>query len=157
LVVATDLDAPATVIGRPIEILLVEDSLIDARISMAAMRKGLSQHRLTLVCDGEEALQFLRRQGIFARAPRPDIILLDLVLPKLDGFAVLESVKSDPGLQDIPVVVMTSSDAEEDRQRCASFHVEQYITKPVNLEAFLEVLRRVRKHLQDDVILPTVP
>lgn len=151
-----DISTLSTLVGRPIEILLVEDSLIDARLSMAALRKGLTRHRLTLVCDGDEALRFLRREGIFARAPRPDIILLDLVLPKRDGLAVLADIKADPALQEIPVVVMTASDAEEDRQQCEAMHVDDYITKPVNLDKFLQVMQRVRKHLQQDVILPAI-
>ncbi|MBM4002994.1 MAG: response regulator [Planctomycetes bacterium] len=141
-------------VGRPLEILLIEDSLIDARLTITALRKGLTQHRLTLVFDGEEALQFVKRSGVFARAPRPDIILLDLLLPTKDGFEVLRELKSTPDLATIPVIVMTSSDAATDREKCQVLRVDDYVTKPVNLEKFLDVMKRQRKHLQDDVIFP---
>jgi CheY-like chemotaxis protein len=141
-------------VGRPLEILLIEDSLTDARLTIGALRKGLTQHRLTLVMDGEEALQFVKRSGVFARAPRPDIILLDLLLPKKDGFDVLRELKAAPELATIPVIVMTSSDAAADREKCHALHVDDYVTKPVNLDKFLDVMKRQRKHLQDDVIFP---
>ncbi len=141
-------------VGRPLEILLIEDSLTDARLTIAALRKGLTQHRLTLVVDGDEALQFVKREGVFARAPRPDIILLDLLLPKMDGLEVLRELKSTPDLATIPVIVMTSSDAAADREECHALHVDDYVTKPVNLEKFLDVMKRQRRHLQDDVIFP---
>ena len=139
------------------EILLIEDSMIDARITIIALRKGLLQHRLTLVCDGDEALQFVQRHGVFARAPRPDVILLDLQLPKRDGLEVLAEIKSLPELRSIPLVVMTSSDAAEDRERCESLQVDDFLPKPVNVDAFLQVMKRLRKHLQSDVIMPAVP
>ncbi len=144
-------------VGRPMEILLIEDSMIDARITIIALRKGLLQHRLTLVCDGDEALQFVQRQGVFARAPRPDVILLDLQLPKRDGLEVLAEIKSLPELRSIPVVVMTSSDAAEDRAQCESLQVDDFLPKPVNVDAFLQVMKRLKKHLQSDVIMPAVP
>src|SRR6185437_4800433 len=94
-------------IGRPMEILLVEDGLVDARVTIAALRKGMIQHRLTLNRDGLEAMEFLRQEGKFARAPRPDLILLALCLPKKDGREVLAEIKADDSLRSIPVVVMT--------------------------------------------------
>ena len=98
-------------IGRPMEILLVEDGLVDARLTIGALQHGGFRHRLTLVRDGEEALEFIFQRGKFALAPRPDLILLDLMLPKRSGLEVLHEVKSHEGLKEIPVVVMTASDA----------------------------------------------
>ena len=103
------------VVGRPMEILLVEDGLLDARVTIASLKEGLTHHRLTLIRDGEEALEFVRQEGRFARAPRPDLILLDLMLPKKSGTEVLDELRSDYSLKEIPVVVMTASDDEEDR------------------------------------------
>src|SRR4051812_17105667 len=96
-------------IGRPMEVVLIEDSLVDARFTMNSLRSGDIPHRLTLVRDGEEALMFLRREGVFARAPRPDLVLLDLLLPKVNGLEVLAAVRGDAKLHDIPVVVLTAS------------------------------------------------
>jgi CheY-like chemotaxis protein len=138
------------------EILLVEDSLIDARATIAALQKGQIQHRLTLIRDGLEAMEFLRREGKFARAPRPDLILLDLLLPKRDGFAVLAEIKADDELKIIPVVVLTASQTEEDRLKCELHHVAGYITKPVNLEKFLELVKKLKRYWLEDVILPSV-
>ena len=143
-------------IGRPMEILLVEDGLLDARMTIAALKRGGIQHRLTLVMDGEEAMEFLRRQGPFGRAPRPDLILLDLLLPKKDGLAVLAEVRGDEELKDIPVVVLTSSHDEEDRLQSESLGVEGYITKPVDLEKFLSVVRELKAHWHADLILPAM-
>lgn len=145
------------VVGRPLEILLVEDSIVDARITISALRKGLPQHRLTLACDGLEALHFVRREGIFAQAPRPDVILLDLQLPKLDGMEVLGELKAAPDFRTIPVVVMTSSEGDDVRARCKFMEVDDYISKPVNVEAFLQVMKRLKKHLQADVIITASP
>src|SRR5580704_10029278 len=101
-------------IGRPMEILLVEDNLSDARLAIESLREGQIKHRLTLICDGEEALEFLHREGRFARAPRPDLILLDLQLPKKGGREVLEDIKLDEALRSIPVVVLTASNPRGD-------------------------------------------
>jgi CheY-like chemotaxis protein len=98
----------------------------------------------------------LRQQGRFARAPRPDLILLDLFLPKRNGLEVLEEVRSDYGLKDIPVVVLTSSDADEDKVKCELYQVDSYITKPVNLKKFLAVVKELKRFWLNDVILPTV-
>jgi CheY-like chemotaxis protein len=141
-------------VGRPMEILLVEDSLSDARLTTLALRGGNIAHRLTIVCDGEEAINFLYRRAIFARAPRPDLILLDLHLPKIDGHEVLDVVKADFDLRSIPVVVMTSSDDEADHLRCSLHNVDGYATKPVNLDKFLELVRQLKRFWHEDVILP---
>jgi CheY-like chemotaxis protein len=137
------------------EILLVEDGLMDARVTIEALRDGKVQHRLTLVRDGEEAIQFLRQEGRFARAPKPDLILLDLMLPKKSGLEVLADLRADAGLQDLPVVVLTASDHEEDRAKCEMYHVDSYITKPVNLEKFLAIVKELKRCWRADVILPS--
>ncbi len=142
-------------IGRPMEILLVEDNLMDVRITMAALRRGKIAHRLTIARTGEEAVEFLYRRGIFAQAPHPDLILLDLRLPRMDGQEVLDVVKADYDLKDIPVVVMTSSTDDADRLRCNLHNVDAYVTKPVDLEKFLDLVRDLKRFWHDDVILPT--
>jgi len=143
-------------VGRPMEILLVEDSLSDVRITMEAMHRGDIAHRLTIARTGEEAVDFLYRRGIFARAPHPDLILLDLRLPKMDGQEVLDVVKADYDLKEIPVVVMTFSTDEADRLRCQLHNVDAYVTKPVDLEKFLDLVRDLKRFWHEDVILPTV-
>lgn len=143
-------------IGRQMEILLVEDSLTDAALTIGALKQGEIKHRLTLVRDGAEAMEFLRRSGKFARAPRPDLILLDLLLPKMDGIDVLAEIRGDADLQDIAVVVLTSSDTAEDQSRCQSLNIESYITKPVNLDKFIDVVRQLKSHWHSDLILPAL-
>lgn len=143
-------------IGRPMEILLVEDGLVDASVTIGALKKGHVQHRMTLIRDGAEAMEFLRHEGKFARAPRPDLILLDLGLPKKDGREVLQEIKSDPELSGIPVVIMTSSEDEEDRVQSEILGVDSFITKPVDLEKFLAVVRQLKRFLHADLILPAL-
>ena len=143
-------------IGRPMEILLVEDSLLDARLTIAALKKGGLQHRLTLVRDGLEAVEFLSQEGKFARAPRPDLILLDLLLPKMDGMDVLAEIRMDYELEDIPVVVLTATDDQEMQARCELYDVEHYITKPVNFDKFLDAIRKLKSHWHHDLILPSL-
>ncbi len=127
------------------EILLVEDSLADACATIEALKEGQVPHRLTLVRDGAEAMEFLHREGKFARAPRPDLILLDLGLPKKDGREVLSEIKADYDLKDIAVVVLTVSRDEQDMLQSQLLHVDSYITKPVDLEKFLAVVKQLRK------------
>ena len=143
-------------VGRPMEIMLVEDGLVDARVTIEALREGQIQHRLTLIRDGEEAMEFLHQQGRFAKAPRPDLVLLDLVLPKKNGFEVLTGIRGDYALRQIPVVVLTASQAEEDKVKCELFSVDAYIQKPVNLLKFLRVIKELKWFWLDDVILPAV-
>ena len=143
-------------VGRPMEILLVEDDLLQARLAIEALKRGGIQHRMTLVRDGQEALDYLQRQGVFARVPSPDLILLDLRLPKVDGLYVLLVVKGDEELGRIPVVIMTSSQEEEDRLRCQMLNVEAFMTKPVRLAEFLSLVKELRRFWQEDVILPSV-
>jgi chemotaxis family two-component system response regulator Rcp1 len=138
------------------EIVLVEDSLIDARLTMGALQQVGFRHRLTLIRDGEEALEFLNQRGRFVRAPRPDLILLDLFLPKLDGIEVLQEIKNDFSLKRIPVVVMTASSTEEDKYRCELLSVDSYITKPVNMHKFLRVVKQLKNYLREDLILPSL-
>lgn len=142
-------------VGRPMEILLVEDSLTSARLTMGALRNGQVQHRLTWLTDGEETLEFLYRRGKYARAPRPDLILLDLGLPRRDGREVLAEMKADEDLKAIPVVVMTSSTDPEDVVSSELLQVESYMTKPVDLEKFLRVVRELKGFWHADMILPT--
>lgn len=143
-------------VGRPMEILLIEDSLADACLTIGALKNGNVQHRLTLIRDGEEAMEFLYQEGKFVRAPRPDLILLDLVLPKKSGLEVLTDVKAHYELNDIPVVVLTGSLHEEDRLKCESMQVDAYITKPVNLDKFLAVVKQLKRFWLEDVILPAL-
>ena len=144
----------ANVIGRPMEVLLIEDDLEDAGLTFEALRAGEVPCRISLVCDGEEALEFLRRQGRYARAPRPDLILLDVNLPKKDGRAVLADLRAEPDLCRIPVVVLTASTAHRQVLEEEHLYVESYMTKPVNREAFHAVVKSLRKYLLDDIVLP---
>ena len=137
------------------EIMFVEDDLLQSRLTIEALKRGNVQHRMSLLRDGQEALDFLWRRGVFVRAPRPDLILLDLRLPKVDGTEVLAEIKGDLELKQIPVVIMTSSEDEEDRLRCQMLQVESYIVKPVDLGKFLSLVRQLKRFWHEDVILPT--
>ncbi len=128
---------------HPIEILLVEDNPGDVRLTQEALKEGKVWNRLNVAPDGVVALKFLRREGTFADAPKPDLILLDLNLPKKDGREVLADIKQDTRLRNIPVVVLTTSKAEEDILRSYKLHANCYITKPVDLEQFMGVIRAV--------------
>jgi two-component system, chemotaxis family, response regulator Rcp1 len=143
-------------IGRPMEILLVEDNFTDAALTIRALERGNVRHRLTLVRDGAEALEFLLRQNRFARAPRPDLILLDLNLPKVDGRELLFAVKADHDLSTIPVVIMTGSEDYEDELRSQHLNVEGYVTKPVDMPKFLGLVKSLKDYWMSDVILPQV-
>jgi len=136
------------------EILLVEDSLTASRLTMATLKGGDVQHRITWVPDGEQALEFAFQRGKFARAPRPDLILLDLGLPKTDGREVLEQIKADDDLSQIPVVVLTASNSEEDRLATEKLNVENYMTKPIDLERFLSVVKELSRFWRADMIVP---
>lgn len=139
---------------QSIEILLVEDNDGDVRLTIEALKEGKVRNRLAVARDGVEALQILRKEGKFADAPRPDLILLDLNLPRKDGREVLAEIKNDPGLRRIPVVVLTTSQAEEDIIRTYDLHANCYITKPVGLENFLQVVKTIDDFWLDVVRLP---
>ena len=139
---------------RTIEILLVEDSPSDAGLTVEALREGSVINRLNVVEDGVQALDFLRRRNGFAEAPRPDLILLDLNLPRRDGREVLEELKTDAALRSIPVVVLTTSRAEQDVLRAYELQANCYITKPVDFKKFLEVVRSIEHFWLQVVTLP---
>lgn len=140
--------------GVPIEILLVEDNAADVRLTREALKDAKVRNQLHVAADGVEAMAFLRREGRHAGAPRPDLVLLDLNLPKKDGREVLEEIKQDPGLQNIPVVILTTSQAEEDVLRSYQLRANAYVTKPVDLERFLEVVRSIESFWLEIVRLP---
>lgn len=143
-------------VGRPMEILIVEDNRMDAHFVIRALEKANFQHRPTLVVDGEEATDYLLRRGIFARAPRPDLILLDLEMPKKDGREVLAEIRRRPELREIPVVILTGSDDEADKAATHLLHVDGYLVKPVSLEKFLAVVRELKRFWMHGVVLPAV-
>ena len=137
-----------------IEVLLVEDNPGDVRLTKEALKEGRILNNVSVVGDGVEALLFLRRQGKYAEAPQPDLILLDLNLPKKDGREVLAEIKADPNLRRIPVVVLTTSSAEEDILRTYDLHANCYITKPVDLEQFLRLVKSIEDFWVTIVRLP---
>jgi CheY-like chemotaxis protein len=141
--------------GVMIQILLVEDDPGDVLITREAFAENKVRNKLSVVSDGDTAMAFLRREGDFAAAPRPDLILLDLNLPGRNGHEVLAEIKSDAILQRIPVVVLTTSDAEEDILRSYDLHANAYVTKPVDFERFLTVVRQIDEFFVTVVRLPT--
>jgi CheY-like chemotaxis protein len=143
---------------RPIEILLVEDSPSDTELTVEALREAKLRNHLSIVEDGVKALEFLRREGAFARAPRPDVILLDLNLPRKDGREVLAEIKADDRFKAIPVVVLTTSRAEQDDVlRAYQLNANCFITKPVDFDRFLEVVRAIESFWLCVVTLPPAP
>lgn len=130
-------------IPKTVEILLVEDNPGDIRLTMEALREGKVHSNLSVVRDGAEALIFLHRRDKYVDAPRPDLILLDLNLPKQNGREVLADIKGDSDLKRIPVVVLTTSNAEQDILKAYDLHANCYINKPVDLEQFLTVIRSI--------------
>ena len=140
---------------RPVEILLVEDNLGDVRLTQEALRDGKILNNLSIVRDGVEAMSFLHREGQYKNAPRPDMILLDLNLPKKDGREVLEQIKTDNELKSIPVVVLTISKAEEDILKSYKLHANCFITKPVDLEQFMKVAHSIEEFWLSIVKLPS--
>jgi CheY-like chemotaxis protein len=142
---------------NPIEILLVEDNPADVRLTIEALKEEKVYNNLHVVNDGEDALFFLRRQGKYSNAIRPDLVLLDLNLPKIDGREVLKEVKSDDKLKQIPVVVLTASKAEEDIIKSYNLHANCYITKPVDLKQFIKVAQSIQNFWFTIVKLPPKP
>jgi CheY-like chemotaxis protein len=141
---------------QPVDILLVEDSPADVRLTREALQEAKVINTLHVVKDGVEALAFLRRQGRHAGSPRPHLILLDLNLPKKDGREVLAEIKQDEELKCIPVVVLTTSAAEEDILRSYNLHANAYVTKPVDLKRFYEVIRALEGFWLAVVTLPPI-
>lgn len=140
--------------GKPIQILLVEDNPGDVRLTKEALKESKVLNRLHVVEDGVEAMAFLRRQGKYVNAVHPDLILLDLNLPKKDGKEVLAEIKDDPDLKRIPVVILTVSKAEEDIIKTYNLHANCYITKPVDFDRFTEVVKAIEDFWFTIVKLP---
>ncbi len=140
--------------GIPVDILLVEDNPGDVRLTREALRAAKVLNRMSVAQDGVEALAFLRRQGPYADAPRPELILLDLNLPKKDGREVLEEIKQDPDLKRIPVVILTTSQAEQDIIRTYNLHANCYVSKPVDLDQFITVIKSIEDFWLTIVKLP---
>ncbi len=140
--------------GKPIEILLVEDSPDDACLTIEALKDGKVRNQVNHVEDGEEAMCFLRRTGPHAQAPRPDLVLLDLCLPKKSGREVLEEIKQDPELRRIPVVIMTTVNDREEIRQAYDRHANCYVNKPVDLDEFIGVVRSIEDFWLTIVKLP---
>jgi CheY-like chemotaxis protein len=141
--------------SRAIEILLVEDNPGDARLTLEAFKEGRVLNNLTVIHDGADALAYLRREGPYSNATQPDLVLLDLNLPKKDGREVLEEVKSDERLRNIPIVVLTTSTSPDDVSRAYGSHANCYITKPVDLDQFLRVVQSIESFWLSLVKLPS--
>ena len=139
---------------RQIEVLLVEDDPGDVMMTREAFQDYKLQNQLHVVSDGAEAMEFLRQEGEYAGRPRPDLVLLDLNLPRMDGRQVLEAIKSDAELASIPVVVLTTSENEDDVLRSYSLHANAYVTKPVDFARFIEVIRQIDDFFVTVVRLP---
>jgi CheY-like chemotaxis protein len=145
-----------TTVSRPKEILLVEDNPGDIRLTQEALNEGQGGNSLNVVQDGVEAIAFVRREGKYANAPRPDIILLDLNLPKVDGRQVLAQLKEDSDLRRIPVVVLTTSNADQDIIKAYDLHANCYIAKPVALDEFITLVRSIEEFWLTLVKLPAL-
>ncbi len=140
--------------GRPVEILLVEDNAGDVRLAREGLRECKLLNNLSVADDGVKAMAFLRREGEHAHAPRPDLIMLDLNLPRKDGREVLKEIKEDENLKRIPVVILTTSKAEEDIVKSYSLHANCYVTKPLAIEQFIEVVQAIETFWFTIVELP---
>ena len=141
--------------GRAIDVLLIEDDPGDELITREAFEHNKIKNNLHVAHDGEEGLDFLYQRGPYKNAPRPDLVLLDLNLPKYDGRELLEKIKSDPELSHIPVVVLTTSSAEEDILRSYQLHANAYVTKPVDFEGFIEAIKQIDHFFVSVVQLPS--
>jgi two-component system, chemotaxis family, response regulator Rcp1 len=140
--------------GRPVEILLVEDNAGDVRLAREGLRECKLLNNLSVADDGVKALAFLRQEGEYAQAPRPDLIMLDLNLPRKDGREVLKEIKEDSQLKSIPVVILTTSKAEEDIVKSYSLHANCYVTKPLAIEQFINVVQAIESFWFTIVKLP---
>lgn len=147
-------DIPAM---RPVEVLLAEDSAADVRLTREVLRDARVLNELTVVSDGEQVLAYLRQEGEFAARPRPDLLLLDLNLPRKDGREVLAEISADPALRTLPVVVLTTSAAERDVLAAYRNNVNAYVTKPVDLDAFIAVVRSIEGFWLSIVRYPPKP
>jgi CheY-like chemotaxis protein len=141
--------------GRPIDILLVEDNPVDTRLTIEALKENKIKNNLQIVTDGIEALDFLHKRGKYPDVGRPDLILLDLNLPRKDGHQVLAEIKDDPDLRRIPVVILTISKAEEDVLKSYNLHANCYITKPIDLNQFVTVVKSIKEFWFTIAKLPT--
>lgn len=140
-------------IGRPMEILLIEDSLMAARLSMGALAKSGIEHRLSWMSDGQEARDFLMQKGKYARAPCPDLILLDLHLPEVDGRTLLREIRECPHLKEIPVVIMTGTACDQDVAEFAKLDVQGFLVKPIDLQKFLGLVETLKGYWKTDMIV----
>jgi two-component system, chemotaxis family, response regulator Rcp1 len=136
---------PSTALTGVMEILLVEDNLEDARVTLSALKQKDVRCRVQLVCDGQEALDFLHARGVFAQAPAPDLILLDMELPTVNGEALLAEIRGDARLHDIPVIVLTASAVHKAVLQAKELHVDGFMTKPVSWEQFVAVVKSMRR------------
>ena len=143
-------------VGRRMEILLVEDSLTAGILTMGALRNGGIEHRLHWMRDGNDAVAFLRREGKFTRVPHPDLVLLDLKLPGRDGREVLADLRSNPETSQTPVVIMTGTVDGSAASAIEELNVEGFLTKPINLDAFLSLVEKLKDFWKADMILPTI-
>lgn len=143
-------------ISRPVNILLIEDSPGDVRLAQEAFKEGKINVNLNVVYDGIEALRYLHQEPPYQDAVLPDLILLDLNLPKKDGREVLGEIKNDPALRSIPVVVLTTSNAEQDIINSYSLHVNCYINKPVDFDKFFEIIKKIEEFWLKTAILPSM-
>jgi CheY-like chemotaxis protein len=139
---------------KPVEVLLVEDDPGDVLMTREAFEEFKVRNNLNVVSDGEEAMAYLRREGEYADVGRPDLVLLDLNLPRMDGRQVLAAIKGDEELASIPVVVLTTSEAEEDVLRSYRLHANAYVTKPVDFDRFIDIVRRIDDFFVTVVRLP---
>ena len=141
-------------IGRPMEILLVEDSLVAAKFAIGALNKSGVKHRLTWLTDGEDARQFLFQEQRFALAPRPDLVLLDLNLPHQSGREILEQIRGSDHLRNLAVVIMTGEMGQEGIHEFENFDVQGFLVKPVDLDAFVALIEQLKEYWKSEMILP---
>ncbi len=140
--------------GNPVKILLVEDNPGDIRLTKEALREGKVNNEMYIATDGLEALAFLNQEGQYADVPRPDVVLLDLNLPLMNGVEILAKIKADPHLKRIPVIVLTTSEDERDILKSYDLHANAYVTKPVDLERFIEIIGQIEGFWLTIVKLP---
>ncbi|RMG86174.1 MAG: response regulator [Bacteroidetes bacterium] len=142
--------------SRPVNILLIEDNPGDVRLTQEAFKEGRLPIHMEVVMDGVEAIKYLRREAPYQDKTMPDLILLDLNLPKRDGREVLEEIKTDPDLKRIPVVILTTSNAEQDIMKSYNLHVNCYINKPVDFDQFFDIIQKIEDFWLTTAILPTL-